>query len=133
MQKIFIRNDQERLQTVCVIEHPKEGSKLQPTRHNIQLEPGANPVEKKLWDLALSNKVVKALVSEGKLIEMGPTADGSIAGLKEEEALAVVKETFSLKLLRTWAIDDKRAKVQAAIRKRLEESEAATKVEEQKS
>lgn len=129
--KQFVKNHEPRLITLCVIERPE--GKTSPTRHNIQLEPGANPIDKKLWGLAQDSLVVKGLIEQGTLSDMGPTADGTIAALTEPQAIAIVVETFSLRLLRAWALDEKRAKVSAAIKKRLDDHEAATKVEEKKS
>jgi hypothetical protein len=117
--------------TLCVIERPE--GKTSPTRHNIQLEPGANPISRKLWGLAQEQNTVKALIEQGTLSDMGPTADGAIASLTEAQAIAIVTDTFSLKLLRAWGLDEKRPKVSAAIKKRLDDHEAATKVEEKKS
>ncbi len=129
--QIFVNNTRPRLTTLCVIMPPaKEG--LSPDRVNIQLEPGINPVIKAQWDKALEVVTVQAMIEEGALKEMGPTPNGTLRELSEEQAFPIIKETFSLKLLNQWLAEEKRPKVVASLKRRLEEHAAATKVEEKK-
>lgn len=126
MTQLFIQNTKPRLHTICVI-LPSLGAGLAPRRTNIDLQPGVNSVEKSLWDTALQVKAVRGSVEAGILTEMGPTKDGSLADLKETEAVRIIGETYAFKLLRGWFLDEARPKVKAAIQKRLEEIEKAAK------
>lgn len=131
MSQLFIQNTEPRLHTLCVV-LPSEGKGLAPRRTDIDLQPGINPVEAHLWTEALKVKAVRGLVEGGSLKELGPTKDGSLSELKQPEAIKIINDTYALKLLKAWFVEETRAPIRAAIQKRLEEIEKAAKPDDEK-
>lgn len=130
--QIFIKNRQPRLVTLCAI-MPPEREGLKPTRTDVQLGPGCGPISKAFWEEAKKVSVVESMIEDGLLEEMGPTSDGSLASLKQAEALAVINETYTPKLLGRWLLEARDAKIKAAIQKRIDEYEKATRPDEKKA
>jgi hypothetical protein len=110
---------------------PPEKEGRAPRRTDIDLQPGVNPVHDDQWAKAKEVKVVNALLSAGKLSELGPTQDGSLKDVQEGQALKLVPETYNLKLLGAWLIEEKRPKVKAAIQKQLDTIERESRPEKE--
>lgn len=76
------------------------------------LWPGANEVDPKVWASFKSTVVVKAHLDAGDLVE---TDAEDLKGLGVEAALALVKDTLNVDLMRKWRESETRPKVQRGL------------------
>lgn len=132
MSQLFIQNTEPRLHTLCVIMRQPEEERAKgkgDKRENIQLQPGINPVEKALWEEAKKVKTVRCLLDEGRLVERGPTADGTLKDIQEAQAIKLIKETFAIKLLQGWLLEEKRPNVKKAVQQQLDTIERESRPE----
>lgn len=82
--------------------------------------PGANDVSDDAWRKAKSNPVISGWVESGWIKEQEAQ---SLAGLKANEAIALVKDTFSMELLGKWLEEEQRKTVIEAIEAQMKELE----------
>lgn len=97
----------------------------------VQLQPGSNEVSGAEWSLAKSIKLIKALITAGKLVEH---EQESLKDVDAARAVALVRDTFNKSLLEKWsserlsetvltAIAEQRKVLNDADKKRAEEKQ----------
>lgn len=95
-----------------------------------RLIPGVNEVTVEAWELALPHMALALEADQIEVVEVNPSelelADGepaptgtvkpsTIAELSNKAAIKLIKSTFDRDLLATWFVDEKRAKIVAAL------------------
>lgn len=97
--------------------------------NGLRLIPGTNNVSEKSWKSFVAHPLNKYLVDSGELIPQ-ETADGkpkTLSDLNGPEAVALVKDTYDLRLLASFLSEEekgkKRGSVIDAIKKQAEETE----------
>jgi len=79
---------------------------------SFNLVPGINKVPRSLWEEAKSHRMVALHLNEGTFVE---GKNKPLSREVEGKAVNIVKKTFTMKLLREFARQDKRARVVKAI------------------
>lgn len=109
-KKIFVQNTEPRIHGVGA---------------NIRLAPGVNIVDAEEWEKAKEIKLIREHYIENEiLIEMGPVPTGDALPRDPKEAIRIVDETVSLKLLREWSERENRPLVSMAIKDQIAKVDA---------